>query len=276
MRGNPWADVGQQFPTPPRRNQSTRTAGTSSSSTASGADRWNTRFSTGVPPTARQKAPTSSETRKNAAQAFANMRPGKAGASTKADTGPSRPSAAQGPPPPTPPRTESAKQRQQASFGARKTGYQPRSGLGDEPPVSNSNYTRRTDPPPEPPRQTTGASSANYRMPDPLSQFRDKTSTDTRQSSPYTTSTGEKVNPFDGAAPKQDLPKGAPPPFPERPKAPCRPARTKTTESTSDAEANATADGQHPSMYANFYNLYIPQGDHDSWGFAQGNRVEFA
>lgn len=205
MRGNPWADVGQQFPTPPRRNQPNRGA-------ASGAERWNSRFASGVPPTARQHqhATANSESRKNAAKAFESMKPKtQAKASSSA-----RPSA--GAPPPTPPRTESARQRQQASFGARKTGYQPRaSAFGDEPPVTNKNYTTRPDPPPRPdpkPAETAKPQQAHpTRVPDPLSQFRDKIGADDRQRSPYMGHSGEKTNPFD-INPEPSRPAQEPPP----------------------------------------------------------------
>lgn len=193
VRGNPWSDIGQQFPTPPRRNQPARPTGS-----GSGADRWNSRFSSGVPPTARQKPSASSETRKNAAQAFANMRP-----KSQAKPGGGSSTGASATPPPMPPRSESARQRQQASFGTKKAGFQPRtSAYGDEPPVTNSNYTTRPDPgrtqykPAEPPRQSPTKPAP--RMPDPLSQFREYASADDgRQRSPYATHTGEKTNPFD-------------------------------------------------------------------------------
>ncbi|KAF4460843.1 hypothetical protein FALBO_12367, partial [Fusarium albosuccineum] len=110
--------------------------------------------------------------------------------------------------PPPPPRTESARQRAEASFGARKTGFHPRTAMGDEPPVASSNYNSRPaseryaqafpqeasqDAPPTPSRPPPTA------MPDPLSQFRDRDSwADPRQSSPYTSHGGEKTNPFDG------------------------------------------------------------------------------
>lgn len=190
MRGNPWSDVGQQFPTPPRRNPPAR-------GSASGAERWNSRFSSGVPPTARQQTAANSESRKNAAKAFENMKPKNQAKGASASG--ARASAA---PPPTPPRTESARQRQQASFGARKTGYQPRaSGNGDEPPVTNNNYSTPPDPPPRPDPKPAEAAIPQQdkptRMRDPLSQFRDKSSGDGRQRSPYMAHTGERTNPFD-------------------------------------------------------------------------------
>ncbi|RBQ72936.1 hypothetical protein FVER14953_06084 [Fusarium verticillioides] len=194
VKGNPWSNVSAQYPPPPRRNNANPRA------PPSGAQRWQ-RFSTGVPPTAKQYTASDAESKKNAARAFENMRKG---ASAKANDQP-RP-----PPPPPPPRTESARQRQEASFGARKTGFHPRTAGGDEPPVSSSNYSSRPaseryaqrfgsdipqqEPPPIPQRPPPTA------MPDPLSQFRDQDSTvDPRQSTPYASSNGgEKTNPFDG------------------------------------------------------------------------------
>ncbi|KAF5229366.1 hypothetical protein FANTH_14229 [Fusarium anthophilum] len=194
VKGNPWSNVSAQYPPPPRRNNANPRA------PPSGAQRWQ-RFSTGVPPTAKQYTASDAESKKNAARAFENMRKG---ASAKTNDQP-RP-----PPPPPPPRTESARQRQEASFGARKTGFHPRTAGGDEPPVSSSNYSSRPAseryaqrfgsdlpqqaPPPTPQRPPPTA------MPDPLSQFRDRDSTaDPRQSTPYASSNGgEKTNPFDG------------------------------------------------------------------------------
>lgn len=116
VKGNPWSNVSAQYPPPPRRNNANPRA------PPSGAQRWQ-RFSTGVPPTAKQYTASDAESKKNAARAFENMRKG---TSTKANDQP-RP-----PPPPPPPRTESARQRQEASFGARKTGFHPRTTVGDE------------------------------------------------------------------------------------------------------------------------------------------------
>ncbi|KAH6958263.1 hypothetical protein DER45DRAFT_629098 [Fusarium avenaceum] len=197
VKGNPWSNVSAQYPPPPRRNNGN--ANTSARTTPSGAQRWQTRFSSGVPPTAKQYAAADAESKKNAAKAFENMRKG-ASAKTSEQTRP--------PPPPPPPRTESARQRAEASFGARKTGFHPRTTTGDEPPVSSSNYSSRPaserypqsygqeapkQPPPIPQRPPPTT------MPDPLSQFRDRDSwADPRQSSPYTSHGGEKTNPFDG------------------------------------------------------------------------------
>ncbi|KAG9259268.1 uncharacterized protein F5Z01DRAFT_632339 [Emericellopsis atlantica] len=247
VRGNPWADVGTQFPAPPRR---TNAPGRGQ---ASGADRWNTRFSSGVPPTARQHASAKSESMKNAAKAFESMRPkpqAKAGGSSG-----TRPSAA---PPPTPPRTESARQRQQAAFGNRKTGYQPHaSAFGDEPPVSNSNYTTRPDPsrtvPPRPTEEWEQPETQRNerpmpppRMPDPLSQFRDNSGADGRQSSPYMAQSGEKTNPFD-----VDTSQGAPKVPPKEPHTrPSTSSTPRSQESPAPSPTEQKANGsQRPSMY---------------------------
>ncbi|KAL7804340.1 hypothetical protein V8C43DRAFT_12532 [Trichoderma afarasin] len=182
VRGNPWQNVSQQFPTPPRRNPP-RT-------TPSGAQRWNERFSAGVPPTAKHPPAAT------AARAFESMRKG----GTKSGQQDRR-----APPPPPPPRTESAKKRAEASFGAKRTGYHPRSNTpGDEPPVTNNNYssrvnTERSEPAPEPAPEPMPESVP---VPDIFAQFREKNRSeesfhDPRQSSPYTKSGGEKVDPFD-------------------------------------------------------------------------------
>lgn len=184
VKGNPWSNVSAQYPPPPRRNAPNRAQ--APPPPPSGAQRWQSRFSSGVPPTAKQTA--DSEAKKNAARAFENMRKG--GSSTR------EPRAQ---PPPPPPRTESARQRQQASFGARKPGFQPRSGVpGDEPPVVSNNYTRRPDP-----ERYAYATHETRRpvppVPDPLSQFRDQEgSFDARQRTPYMSHGGEKTDPFDG------------------------------------------------------------------------------
>lgn len=200
VKGNPWSNVSQQFPTPPRRGQPSRA---SAAASGAGAQRWQSRFSSGVPPTAKQQTASDPEAKKNAARAFENMRKNQAQANSKTTRG-NKPTE----PPPPPPRTETARQRAEASFGNRKSGFYPRSAApGDEPPVTSKNYytrstAERTDPEatPEPrrPRPT--------QMPDPLSQFRERDRdpyADPRQSTPYTTHGGEKTNPFDGVTPSR-------------------------------------------------------------------------
>lgn len=196
VRGNPWSNVATNFPPPPRRNN--QSARPPPPPPPSGAQRWQTRFSSGVPPTAKQAH--GSEAKKNAAQAFENMR----------KSGQARESRPQAPPPP--PRSESARQKAQASFGSRKGGFQPRSGMmGDEPPVTSNNYTRRPDteryaygtPEPKQPEPTQPEPKQPppppRPVPDPLRQFREQsTPFDSRQSTPYSAHIGERTNPFDG------------------------------------------------------------------------------
>ncbi|KAH7328218.1 hypothetical protein B0I35DRAFT_472958 [Stachybotrys elegans] len=177
VKGNPWSHVSEQFPAPPRRKPP-----------ASGAQRWNQRFASGVPPTAKQQASSDSESRQSAAsaaRAFESMR-------TKASN--QQRETPQAPPPP-PPRSETARQRQQASFGNRKPSYAPRtSAQDDEPPATPArNNTAR--------HHASSSSQVPQAspIPDPFSQFREREyGHDARQSSPYTTHGGEKTNPFDG------------------------------------------------------------------------------
>ncbi|KAJ4225429.1 hypothetical protein NW759_005124 [Fusarium solani] len=274
VKGNPWSNVSAQYPPPPRRNNGTPRA------TPSGAQRWQTRFASGVPPTAKQ---SETEAKKNAARAFENMRKGP---SAKTSDQP-RP-----PPPPPPPRTESARQRAEASFGARKTGFHPRSAMGDEPPVASSNYNSRTASeryaqsfPQEPPQEAPPppARPPPTTMPDPLSQFRDRDNwADPRQSTPYTSHGGEKTNPFDGiplnrAKSTRDTtnrdessdneafnrqrsasaPKGHEQPLPkdpaDRPKAPLKKTRSgfKNATPTPDQTPNVPTDGNPSQSQSN-------------------------
>lgn len=190
VRGNPWSNVSQQYPTPPRRNNP------SARNPTSGADRWNQRFSAGAPPTAKAKAGGShgAETKKSAATAFEKMR-------TKPQ--PNAKNANKGPPPPTPPRAEYARQRAEASFGTNKanraSAYQPgASTYGDEPPVSNSNYSTRRDASGVHPQSSEGQVPQKTPMPDPLRQFREDTLNESRKKSSYQTHGGEKTNLFEG------------------------------------------------------------------------------
>ena len=206
MKGNPWSNVASQFPPPPRRNPAPGRNPPPPQPT-SGAQRWQTRFSAGPPPTAKQATSAETEAKRNAARAFEHMRkPTHTSSHTSSHTTSQSshhsrpPSSDRSPqkdprpknPPPPPPRTEAARQRAQASFGTRKTGYYPRSD-GDEQAVPSQNYTPRSYVvPPEP---------DNTRVPDPLQQFREQLPdgfADNRQRTPYTSHGGEKTNPFDG------------------------------------------------------------------------------
>ncbi|KAG5992351.1 hypothetical protein E4U43_003805 [Claviceps pusilla] len=173
VRGNPWANAGAQFPTPPRRSNAAtgaapRNTQSNFKNAQSGAERWQSRFSSGVPPTAKQRFGADPEAKKNAAKAFENMRK---------NAQQNKPQSTEPPPPPPrqPPGTEYARQRAEASFGSRKSGYYPRSTMpGDEPPVASHNYSKfdRRDVPPPPPERP-----GPNPMPDPLSQFRERNDT---------------------------------------------------------------------------------------------------
>ncbi|PHH70766.1 hypothetical protein CDD80_5734 [Ophiocordyceps camponoti-rufipedis] len=167
VKGNPWQNAAHNFPPPPRR--------TSTRNPPSGAQRWQSRFSSGVPPTAKQQTASDSEAKKTAARAFESMRKPQPQAGSRNSHYDARPPPPPPPPPPMPPRTEAGKNRADAAFGSRKTGFHPRSAMpGDEPPVSSRNYYSRPPaesppPPPHPPRRPVPSS-----MPDPLTKKRDE------------------------------------------------------------------------------------------------------
>ncbi|KAF4774177.1 DnaJ domain-containing protein [Colletotrichum scovillei] len=183
VRGNPWQNAGANFPPPPRRNATARNP--PPPPPASGASRYRN-FASGAAPTAKAQTRDDPEAKRNAWHAFENMK-GRASQSqpkpAKAPETPKRPV----------PRTPSQKQRAEASFG-RKPGYTPHSPVpADEPPVNSSNYSTSS--------RHTNIFADNARrqqeagVPDPLAQFRDS---DSRQSTPYMSHGGEKLNPFDG------------------------------------------------------------------------------
>lgn len=186
VRGNPWSNVSQQFPVPPRR--------TAPRTTTSGPQRWNERFSAGVPPTAKQQASAAT-----AARAFESMRKGGA-KGRQQERAPPPPPPPRNPPTP-PPRTEAAKKRAEASFGAKKAGYYPRSNTpGDEPPVINNNYSSRAS------SARTAPAPKPDPVADPLAQFRQwngnedaarSSAKSSAKSSSNVSSGGEKTNPFD-------------------------------------------------------------------------------
>ncbi|KAM0277110.1 hypothetical protein ACHAQH_006054 [Verticillium albo-atrum] len=193
VKGNPWQDVGANFPPPPRRNQPTRNA------PQSGAHKYRN-FTSGAAPTAKtQPREDPMEAKRNAWHAFEHMRPSSQGKSAASQAKP-RPVPQQPVPPPRPaqrpvPRTPAQKQRAEAAFGAKKSGYAPHSPVpGDEPPVSSSAYATN--------RHTYDASASTAQqerdsIPDPLAPFRDNFG-DSRQRTPYSSGGGEKTNPFDG------------------------------------------------------------------------------
>ncbi|KAI8633352.1 hypothetical protein F5Y19DRAFT_296979 [Xylariaceae sp. FL1651] len=209
VRGNPWQDAGKAYPPPPRRQANFQAR------PASGAQRYES-FTSSMPRNARPPPPKDDpQFRRSTAEAWDNIRPssGRRPAQAPPPT-PARPPPGRAPtsatrdarpgPVPVPPKTAYQKQKAQASFGARKTGFTPRSpGVADEPPVTNKNYfTNRThsylftdpmpDTDPEVPSNNTSTSAAA----DPLAQFRDKFM-ENRQSTPYHTPGGEKTSLFD-------------------------------------------------------------------------------
>ncbi|KAJ6789312.1 hypothetical protein PWT90_01052 [Aphanocladium album] len=174
-KGNPWSEAAQNFPPPPRRNPP---GGKPAASSGGGAARWSSRFSAGVPPTAKQYTTADPETKKNAAKAFDTMRKSQA----------KKPQARPEPPPP-PPRTQAGKERAEASFGTRKTSQASRPATNENDPSFRN---------PEPQYYDVG-SQPRPPMPDPLSQFRDNgAQSDGRYNSQYTTQGGEKIDPFQG------------------------------------------------------------------------------
>ncbi|KAM0328195.1 hypothetical protein ACHAQA_005602 [Verticillium albo-atrum] len=194
VRGNPWQDAGANFPPPPRRNQPTRNA------PQSGANKYRNFTTGGAAPTAKtQPREDPMEAKRNAWHAFEHMRPSSQGKSAASQAKPKSTAVPPVPPPrPAPrptPRTPAQKQRAEAAFGGKKSGYAPHSPVpGDEPSVSTSSYATN--------RHTYDASASTAQqerdsIPDPLAPFRDKFG-DSRQRTPYSSGGGEKTNPFDG------------------------------------------------------------------------------
>ncbi|KAM3479439.1 hypothetical protein MY5147_001755 [Beauveria neobassiana] len=173
-KGNPWSEAAQNFPPPPRRNP----PGGKPAAPGGGAQRWSSRFSAGVPPTAKQYTNADPETKKNAAKAFDTMRKSQA----------KKPQAKPEPPPP-PPRTQTGRERAEASFGTRNTGQATRPTATQHDP----SYRKPA------PQHYDIRSQQQSPMPDPLSQFRDNSAqSDARYSSQYSTHGGEKIDPFEG------------------------------------------------------------------------------
>ncbi|KAG7131964.1 DnaJ-related protein rsp1 like [Verticillium longisporum] len=285
VRGNPWQDAGANFPPPPRRNQPTRNA------TQSGANKYRN-FTSGAAPTAKtQPREDPMESRRNAWQAFEQMRPSSQGKSAASQAKP-RPVPEQPVPPPRPaqrperpvPRTPAQKQRAEAAFGAKKSsGYAPHSPVpGDEPSVSSSAYAtnRHT-------YDASGSAAQQQRdsIPDPLAPFRDKFG-DSRQRTPYSSGGGEKTNPFDGISvgrtkstrestrhsEYQDAglsPGGA------RPRS-SSPPRTAHMEDPSGAQqshtANTASDTHKRSFASRASAKYTPSGRAHETGEAGGSR----
>lgn len=198
VRGNPWQNVSAQYPPPPPR------PGMPKRSAPSAASRYS---SFNVPQTPKP----SQEDPERRYEAWKNMRPspskgrssqpgggGSTSTSTARETRPPPPP----PPPPRAPPSASQRQKTEASFGARRSGFAPKSPVGDEPQAANtSNYsTTRThtslfDEMPAGARRPRRASASVEKT----NMFRDSFM-ETRQSTPYQSRGGERLNPFDGVA----------------------------------------------------------------------------
>lgn len=207
VRGNPWANAGAGFAPPPKRSGANAGTGTGTQPRPTpGAARYSD-WGTGSARTSKPQPKDDASSAKAHYDAWTNMRPeGRhSGTPRKPPPTPGRhpTSAARDSKAPDPegiPRTNSQKQKAQASFGnsARRTGYTPRSpGLGDELPVTNNNYsTTRTRPNifPDDSASTARQNRRPSAAPDPLAQFRDNFMEGGRHSTPYATPGGEKTS----------------------------------------------------------------------------------
>ncbi|KAI8963797.1 hypothetical protein F5Y11DRAFT_130128 [Daldinia sp. FL1419] len=199
VRGNPWQDIGKQYPPPPTRQTSQR----SPSRPYSGAQRY-TSFTANIPRTTKPSAREDPQSRKSYADAWENMRPSASRRAPPQTPGRAPTSATRDAKTASseyvPPKTAYQQQKAQASFGNRRTGFIPRSpGQADEPPVTSKNYfTTRTHSNifAEAQSSTTSDDPHQPPMADPLAQFREKV-WDERQSMPYHSPGGEKTSLFD-------------------------------------------------------------------------------
>jgi curved DNA-binding protein CbpA len=200
VKGNPWQNVGKQYPVPPKR-------ASMPPRTTSGANR----YSSFNPPPAPTPASEDKEARYTA---WNNMRSTRgrgptaatAASAAKASNATRKADDANGAPkepPKPPPRTASQRQRAEASFGARRTSNNFKASVsGDEPSTASGSYsTTKVH------TNLFNDVSANARRPRRASSnagtgstniFRDSF-LDTRQSTPYQNPGGEKLNLFAGA-----------------------------------------------------------------------------
>ncbi|RYP71413.1 hypothetical protein DL771_004780 [Monosporascus sp. 5C6A] len=257
VKGNPWQDIGRQYPRPP-----TRPAAPTAQSRPSGAYRYASDFGT-MP---RTGGTTHRDDPRDHYTAWQSMRPngrgkqnppptpGRAPTSAARDKRPEPPKRPE--PTPVPPRTASQRQKAEASFGARRSGYVPRSpGLGDEPPVTSKNYfTTRTHSHlfTETPEGSSSCNEASQShststIPDPLAKFRE-TYMDVRQSSPYHTVGGEKTRLFEGG-PGLDRTTSTRTP-PRKPEMPGTFPRPRSSSTPKSAPKDGASDGA--SMNVNF------------------------
>lgn len=214
VKGNPYADLSKNFPPPPRPpGFPQRPPMQKRQQTASTADKYAEYASY-------TKDASASSTSRRAGKADATwkawegMRPQNkastqsttAGASSRVPSGSRSASAPK--PPPVPPRAPPVPQKQpEGAFGTSNRasrGYVPQSPSGDEPPVSNNNYfTTRIHSNVFP---ATSAAARNRRRapsaaaPPPDAEDDDSMFADPRQSTPYQTQGGEKLNPWDASS----------------------------------------------------------------------------
>lgn len=174
-----------------------------------------------------------------------------------------------------PPRTNSQKQKAEAAFGTRKSGYVPNSpGLGDEPCVPSKNYFTTRVHTNIFEQSSAGESEASSRngasrpepatfIPDPLAKFRDSYM-EPRQSSPYHTTGGEKIRVDTGIGLGRTTSTRTPPRKPEMPGTFPRPRSSSTAsinvnigsynDETSDASPTPVNSGKGKAPYTKTTN----------------------
>lgn len=199
VRGNPWQNVSSQYPAPPRRAPTAARPAPTSSSGAS-------RYSGWMPPSPK---PARDNNASDNMRAWDRMRPSSSSKPSSSSANqsspkprrprPSEPRPAE--PPPPPPRTEAQRKKADAAFGTRRT---PFVQVGDEPPVTSKNYfttKQHTSLFNNASSTTSGATRPRPKSDyiDPLGQQFREAYRDGRQSTPYSSNSGEKTNPFDGA-----------------------------------------------------------------------------
>ncbi|KAI1505306.1 hypothetical protein F5X99DRAFT_277229 [Biscogniauxia marginata] len=232
VRGNPWQDIAKQYPPPPRRPQPPPRP--------SAAQRY-ANFANGMPRPTRPTPADDPQSRKSNADAWESMRSHANRAKAPPTPGRAPTSAArEAKPGPVPPRTAYQKEKAQAAFGSRRTGFTPHSpGVADEPPVTNKNYfTTRTHSNifAETKPETT---PDNHQPSTPVDPFVDiqERYMDGRKSTPYHSSGGEKTSLFaDGPGLSRTTSARAPPRKMEMPGAfpRSRPRRSSSPKSSSN------------------------------------------
>ncbi|KAL8399627.1 hypothetical protein RB594_000141 [Gaeumannomyces avenae] len=206
VRGNPWQDIGKDFPPPPQRNTANNHRSNTSSRSSASAARY-AKFPMNTPPPPPPR-PQDNDDAKSRAEAFESMRfhgrkPAPTAPQPNSSAGASRP---RPPPPPPDPRTAytaSQQKKAEASFGTRtprasRSGFVPGSPMGDEAPVSSKHYATK--------RHTSlfEDTASAYQKPQASAPSSDQDDGGPRpfldpRSSPYGGVRGEKFDPFSGA-----------------------------------------------------------------------------